>query len=46
MIGSLSLGTLHMIFVLVGAASAILAAWLSYEHIEVRLTQWLFRRKK
>lgn len=46
MMGSLPLGTLHLIFVLVGASSAILAAWLSYELIEVRLTQWLFRRKK
>lgn len=46
LMGTLPLGALHLIFALVGASLAILAAWLSYELIEVRLTKRLFRRKK
>lgn len=46
LVGSMPLSPLHLIFALAGASLAILAAWLSYELIEVRLTQWLFSRKK
>jgi len=41
-----SLSTAHVLFVIFGITSAIIAAGISYELIEVRLTRWFTHRPK
>jgi len=46
LVGRASLGTAHVLFVILGITSVIIAAGISYELIEVRLTRWMTHRPK
>lgn len=46
LVDKVSLDMLHLLFVVLGIVCTLIAAGVSYELVEVRLTRWIFRRKQ